>query len=64
MEAACRVLRECRLDKLAEVAAAEMLDGSYLQGMTRQQLRRPPFGMKDFDIDKFTSVKNGWRPKV
>ncbi|XP_062605239.1 uncharacterized protein LOC134267025 [Saccostrea cucullata] len=61
VEALCHLLREYKLDKLADVCKEEKVDGTFIACLTEDDLRDEPFCLGNFQIKKLNKLKSGWR---
>lgn len=63
VEQLCALLKEYKLDKLAEVCVDEKLDGNFLACLNDDDLKEEPFCLGNFQIKKLNKLKTGWRSK-
>lgn len=63
VEQLCALLKEYKLEKLAEVCVDEKLDGNFLACLNDDDLREEPFCLGNFQIKKLNKLKTGWRSK-
>lgn len=63
VEQLCSLLKEYKLDKLAEVCVDEKLDGNFLACLNDDDLKEEPFCLGNFQIKKLNKLKTGWRSK-
>ncbi|XP_061167669.1 uncharacterized protein LOC133176573 [Saccostrea echinata] len=61
VEALCSLLREYKLDKLADVCKDEKVDGNFITCLTEDDLKDEPFSLGNFQIKKLNKLKSGWR---